>query len=89
MGFRLRSESASKSYTSATYISPQGETTAYPNGKLKMTELKRSDVAERSVPDCHLLLPGTSTAAAAAAAAAASSSTTTATTYNTFTTCTS
>ena len=50
MAAQMRSRGASKPYTSATFISPQGETTAYPDGKLKMTELKRSDVAGRSVP---------------------------------------
>ena len=50
MGFRLRSEGNIEPYTSATYISPLGQTVAYSNGKLIMTELTRRDVAGRSLP---------------------------------------
>ena len=54
MGFRLRGggggDSGGDVYTSATWISPTGETIAYPNGKLKMAEISRSKVAGKSLP---------------------------------------
>jgi len=49
MGFRLRSRSAAD-YTSATWIGPDGATTAYGDGALRMTPLSTHRVADRTVP---------------------------------------
>lgn len=49
MGFRLRSRSAN-AYTSATWIDPDGKTTAYGDGALRMTPVGTHEVAGRTVP---------------------------------------
>ena len=49
MGFVLRSQSAAP-YTSATWIEPDGTTSAMPNGAFKATPLKRTEVAGRDIP---------------------------------------
>lgn len=55
MGFRLRGGGGERGkerdfYTSATWISPNGVTIAYPDGKLRMSELVTSEIAGRSIP---------------------------------------
>jgi len=47
MGFQLR---GSKTYTSATWISAEGKTTALPDGAFMASSLKISDVGGRSIP---------------------------------------
>lgn len=49
MGFRLRSRSAD-AYTSATWIEPDGKTTAYGDGALRMIPGETTRVAGRDVP---------------------------------------
>lgn len=49
MGFRLRSN-AGDDYTAATWIDPDGGTTALPNGAFQVTPLEITQVAGRSVP---------------------------------------
>ncbi|WP_136660245.1 lipocalin-like domain-containing protein [Nitratireductor sp. XY-223] len=49
MGFRLRSRSA-EAFTSATWIGPNGKTTSYGDGALKMTPGRLQKVAGREVP---------------------------------------
>ncbi len=49
MGFGLRSETRAN-YTSATWIAPDGATTAYPDGALRLTPLAMAEVAGRQVP---------------------------------------
>ena len=49
MGFRLRSRMAD-AFTSATWISPNGETTAYGDGALTMTPGRTQQVAGRAIP---------------------------------------
>ncbi|NRB31158.1 MAG: iron ABC transporter permease [Rhizobiaceae bacterium] len=49
MGFQLR-QSDGNNFTSATWIQSDGQTTAYANNKLKMTEISRSNAAGREVP---------------------------------------
>ncbi|MEX3011448.1 lipocalin-like domain-containing protein [Hoeflea sp. TYP-13] len=49
MGFRLRSRSED-AYTSATWIDPSGETTAYGDGVLQMTPGRAQKVANRALP---------------------------------------
>ncbi len=39
-----------ETYTSATWISPRGTSTSYPDGSLSMEEVSRSTVADRAVP---------------------------------------
>ncbi|MBI6630473.1 lipocalin-like domain-containing protein [Pontibaca salina] len=48
MGFRLRDDMSG--YTSATWIAPDGNTSALPDGALKLTPLAASSVAGREVP---------------------------------------
>lgn len=49
MGFALR-ETGGGVFTSATWIAPDGTTTAYPDGALRMTPLAETEVAGRAVP---------------------------------------
>ena len=49
MGFRLRSRSAD-AYTSATWIEPDGKTTTYGDGALRMIPGATSQVADRDIP---------------------------------------
>lgn len=49
MGFRLRQTDGSH-YTSATWIAPDGVTTAYPDGAFTANPLGTSDVGGRTVP---------------------------------------
>jgi predicted secreted hydrolase len=49
MGFGLR-DRAGETYTSATWIAPDGTTTAYPDGALRLTALDTAQVAGRDVP---------------------------------------
>lgn len=49
MGFRLRSRSA-EAFTSATWIDPEGQTTAYGDGALQMIPGPAARVADRDVP---------------------------------------
>jgi predicted secreted hydrolase len=49
MGFSLR-ETGGGVFTSATWIAPDGATTAYPDGALAMTPLEQTTVAGRQVP---------------------------------------
>lgn len=49
MGFRLRQDDGSY-YTSATWITPDGETTAYPDGAFQADPVSYSDVDGRQVP---------------------------------------
>ena len=49
MGFRLRQADGSY-YTSGTWITPQGETTALPDGSFDATPLEITDVSGREVP---------------------------------------
>lgn len=49
MGFGLRDRAGSV-YTSATWITSDGDTTAYPDGALRLTPLERTEVAGRDVP---------------------------------------
>jgi predicted secreted hydrolase len=49
MGFSLR-ETGGGVFTSATWIAPDGTTTAYPDGALSMTPLADTTVAGREVP---------------------------------------
>ena len=57
MGFQLR-ETGGSSYTSATWIAPNGETEAFPNGKFLAKPIEESDVNGRMVPTrWRVLLP--------------------------------
>jgi predicted secreted hydrolase len=57
MGFSLR-ETGGGTYTSATWIAPDGATTAYPDGALTMTPVAETDVAGRDVPtEWRIVLP--------------------------------
>ena len=49
MGFTLH-DSDGSDYTSASWIEPDGRTTAFPDGAFNATPLEQSDVAGRSVP---------------------------------------
>ena len=49
MGFRLRQTDGSY-YTAATWISPEGETTSYPDGSFQADPIAISDVGGREVP---------------------------------------
>lgn len=49
MGFTLH-DSDGADYTQATWIEPDGQTTAFPDGSLRATPLAWSDVAGRDVP---------------------------------------
>ncbi|WP_299955539.1 lipocalin-like domain-containing protein [uncultured Roseobacter sp.] len=49
MGFTLR-DSAGPDYTAATWIEPDGRTTAFPNGAFFTEPLAQSDVAGRRIP---------------------------------------
>lgn len=49
MGFQLR-ETGGTSYTSATWISPDGETEAFPDGSLQAEPLELSNVNGRNIP---------------------------------------
>jgi predicted secreted hydrolase len=49
MGFRLRQEDGSH-FTSATWIEPDGVTTAFPDGAFQATPLEQTQVAGRTVP---------------------------------------
>lgn len=54
MGFRLRQQDGSF-YTSATWITPEGETTAYPDGSLQAEPIAISDVDGRKIPTAWTL----------------------------------
>jgi len=57
MGFGLR-DRAGETYTAATWIDPDGTTTAYPDGALRLTPLRTTQVAGREVPvDWRVELP--------------------------------
>ncbi len=57
MGFGLRDRDGAV-YTAATWIEPDGTTTAYPNGALRLTPLGHAQVAGRTVPvEWRLELP--------------------------------
>ncbi len=49
MGFRLR-QTDGENYTSATWIAPDGETKAFPDGALIATPLKTHKTADRDIP---------------------------------------
>lgn len=49
MGFRLRQSDGSH-FTSGTWIAPDGQTTALPNGSFDATPLENADVGGRDVP---------------------------------------
>jgi len=49
MGFGLR-DRAGGTYTAATWIDPDGTTTAYPDGALRLTPLRTTQVVGRAVP---------------------------------------
>jgi predicted secreted hydrolase len=49
MGFGLR-DRAGETFTSATWIEPDGTTTAYGDGALRLTPLAETDVGGRSIP---------------------------------------
>ena len=49
MGFLLR-ETDANAYSSATWIAPDGQTTAYPDGAFRAQPLAETEVAGRSVP---------------------------------------
>ncbi len=49
MGFGLR-DRAGETFTSATWIAPDGSETAYPDGALRLTPLSETVVAGRNVP---------------------------------------
>jgi len=57
MGFGLRDREGGV-YTSATWIDPDGHTTAYPDGAFRLTPLAETEVAGREVPtEWRLELP--------------------------------
>lgn len=49
MGFQLR-EAGGSSYSAATWISPDGETEAFPDGRFQATPIENSKVSGRLVP---------------------------------------
>lgn len=57
MGFRLR-QTDGQYYTAATWIAPDGRTTAYPDGAFQAAPLAHSEVAGRQVPtQWQVILP--------------------------------
>ncbi|NKX44426.1 lipocalin-like domain-containing protein [Roseicyclus persicicus] len=57
MGFTLRARGGAD-FTAATWIAPDGTTTAYPDGALTMTPLAETQVAGRTVPtEWRIALP--------------------------------
>ena len=49
MGFRLRQRSG-ENFTSATWIAADGTSTSYANNRLRLTELARTETADRELP---------------------------------------